>query len=162
MTKRLRPIAGVPAALVAVAAVITTFLPAEAMGAGPYSFYPITPCRVVDTRSGLGGYSTVMPNGVVRAFSIKGASPCFVPTSAAAVAFNVTVADPANSGFVALWPYNTPYPNVSTVNFIAGENLANGAIVPVTAGTPDINVVAAFEPGPSVVNLILDITGYFQ
>ena len=162
MRKIHRSIPGGPAALVAIAALVTTFLPAEALGAGPYSFYPITPCRVVDTRNGLGGYNTVMPNGVVRTFSIKGASPCFVPASAAAVAFNVTVADPANSGFVALWPYNMPYPNVSTVNFIAGENLANGAIVPVTAGSPDINVVAAFEPGPSGVNLILDITGYFQ
>lgn len=147
---------------VAAVALVAALSPGEALGAGPYSFYPITPCRVVDTRSGLGGYNTVMPNGVVRAFSIKGASPCFIPASAQAVAFNVTVADPANQGFVALWPYGAPYPNVSTINFISGENLANGAIVPVTAGSPDLNVVAAFEPGASGVNLIMDITGYFQ
>lgn len=162
MSRKHRPIAGVPATLIAVAALITALQPATAEAAGPYSFYPITPCRVADTRTGLGGYATVMPNGVVRTFSIKGASPCFIPTTAAAVAFNVTVADPANSGFVALWPYDAPYPNVSTINFIAGENLANGAIVPVTVGSPDLNVVAAFEPGASGVNLILDITGYFQ
>lgn len=162
MSSKHRLIAGVPATLVAVAALYTAFQPATAEAAGPYSFYPITPCRVVDTRTGLGGYATVMPKGVVRTFTIKGAAPCFIPTTAAAVAFNVTVADPANSGFVALWPFNVPYPDVSTINFIAGENLANGAIVPVTAGSPDLNVVAAFEPGPSGVNLILDITGYFQ
>jgi hypothetical protein len=148
--------------LVGAVALLAALVPAEALGAGPYSFYPITPCRVVDTRTGLGGYNTVMPNGVVRTFTIKGASPCFIPTSAAAVAFNVTVADPANAGFVAIWPYGAPYPNVSTINFISGENLANGAIVPVTAGSPDLNVVAAFEAGASGVNLILDITGYFQ
>jgi hypothetical protein len=39
---------------------------------------------------------------------------------------------------------------------------SNGAIVPVGAGSPDLNVLAAFEAGPSGVNLILDITGYFQ
>ncbi len=135
---------------------------ASADADGLESSYRITPCRVVETRAGLGGYSTVMPNGVRRTFSIEGPSPCFVPPSAAAVAFKVTIADPANSGFVALWPYDTPYPDVSTINFIAGENLANGAIVPVRAGSPDINVVAASEPGPSGVNLILGITGYFQ
>lgn len=74
----------------------------------------------------------------------------------------MTVADPANAGFVALWPYGAAYPNVSTINFISGENLANGAIVPVTAGSPDLNVVAAFAPGSSGVKLILDVTGYFQ
>ncbi len=147
---------------VAALALVAALVPAEAWAAGPYSFYPITPCRVVDTRSGLGGYNTLMPNGTVRTFTIKNASPCFIPNTAAAVAFNVTVADPAGSGFVALWPFNQAYPNVSTINFIGGENLANGAIVPVTAGAPDLNVVAAFAPGPTGVNLILDITGYFQ
>ncbi|MHB8799705.1 MAG: hypothetical protein ACYDBY_14690 [Thermoanaerobaculia bacterium] len=150
------------ALVAAVAALVAILTPAEASAAGPFSFYPITPCRVVDTRSGLGGYNTVMPNGAVRTFTIKSASPCFVPSTAKAVAFNVTVADPANQGFVALWPYGQAYPNVSTINFVGGENLANGAIVPVTTGTPDLNVVAAFEPGASGVNLILDITGYFQ
>ena len=135
---------------------------ATAWAAGPYQFYPVTPCRVVDTRYGVGGYTGFLPNGVVKVFNIKNAAPCFIPSSAAAVAFNVTIADPANSGFVALWPYNTAYPNVSTINFIAGENLANGAIVPLTGGSPDLDVVAAFEPGASGVNLILDVTGYFQ
>jgi len=133
-----------------------------ATAAGPYSFYPITPCRVVDTRSGLGGYTGLLPNGTVVTFTIRGASPCNLPGTAQAVAFNVTVADPANSGFVALYPVGSSYPGVSTINFIAGENLANGAIVPLGSGVPDLNVVAAFEAGASGVNLILDITGYFK
>ncbi|MHB8799708.1 MAG: hypothetical protein ACYDBY_14710 [Thermoanaerobaculia bacterium] len=148
---------------IAAAIVLTAgFLSTAAEAAGPYSFYPVTPCRAVDTRNGLGGHTTPMPNGVVRTFTIKGAAPCGIPTTAAAVAFNVTVADPANAGFVALWPAGAAYPNVSTINFVAGENLANGAIVPVKAGSPDLNVVAAFVPGASGANLILDVTGYFQ
>jgi len=99
---------------------------------------------------------------VTKTFTIKSVSPCFIPATAQAIAFNVTIADPANSGWVALWPYGGAWPGVSTINFIAGENLANGAIVPVAAGSPDLNVIAAFEPGASGVNLILDITGYFQ
>lgn len=145
-------------AIVLSAGVVST----AAQAAGPYSFYPVTPCRIVDTRNGLGGYTGLMPNGAVRTFTIKSASPCFIPTTAKALAFNVTVADPANSGWVALWPAGAAWPGVSTINFIAGENLANGAIVPVATGSPDLNVLAAFEPGPSGVNVIIDVTGYFQ
>jgi len=151
-----------PAALLVLLAVAATLAPQEALGAGPYQFYPVTPCRAIDTRSGLGGFTGLLPNGAVRTFTIRGASPCFIPASATAVAFNVTIADPANSGWVSLYPVGAGWPGVSTINFIAGENLANGAIVPVGAGSPDLNVLAAFEAGASGVNLILDITGYFQ
>ena len=148
------------------ASAVALLSPTVVSAAGPYSFYAIAPCRAIDTRPGagnLGPYNTPMPNGVVRTFTIKAASPCFVPSDAAAVAFNVTVADTANSGFVALYPVGAPYPGVSTINFIAGENLANGAIVPVAAGAgADLQAVAAFEPGPSGTNMILDITGYFK
>ena len=151
-----------PVTLLALLAVAAVLVPQEALGAGPYQFYPVTPCRAIDTRSGLGGVTGLLPNGAVRTFTIRGASPCFIPASATAVAFNVTIADPANSGWVSLYPVGAGWPGVSTINFIAGENLANGAIVPVGAGSPDLNVLAAFEAGASGVNLILDITGYFQ
>jgi len=149
-------------ATIATLATVAALAPFSAFAAGPYQFYPVTPCRAIDTRSGLGGYTGLLPNGVVKTFTIRGASPCFIPASATAVAFNVTIADPANSGWVSLYPVGAGWPGVSTINFIAGENLANGAIVPVGAGSPDLNVLAAFEAGASGVNLILDITGYFQ
>ena len=133
----------------------------RALAAGPYSYYPVQPCRVVDTRSGLGGFTGQLQNGAVKNFTIKGAQPCLVPTSAAAVSFNVTVADAASGGWVALWPSSSSYPGVSTLNFNTAENIANGAIVPLASGTPDLSVVAAFS-GTSGVNLILDITGYFK
>jgi hypothetical protein len=143
-------------------AALATFASSTALAGGPYQFYPVTPCRAIDTRSGLGGFTGLLPNGVTKTFTIRSAAPCFIHPTAQAVAFNVTIADPANSGWVSLFPVGSAWPGVSTINFIAGENLANGAIVPLGAGTPDLSVLAAFEPGPSGVNLILDITGYFQ
>jgi hypothetical protein len=148
--------------LLAGAGLIALLTPGLVQAAGPYSFYPITPCRVVDTRSGLGGYTGKINNGQVVSFTIRGASPCNLPGTAQAVAFNVTVADAAQSGWVALYPVGTSWPGVSTINFISGENLANGAIVPLGSGVPDLNVLAAFEAGAQGVNLILDITGYFK
>ncbi len=139
-------------------------VPAGAQAAGPYEFYAIAPCRIVDTRSGLGGFTGLFYNGDARNFTIKGAAPCSIPTDARAVAFNVTIADATRQGWAALFPAATAYGGISTLNFFAGENIANGAIVPVTLGAPDLTVLFAFEPGSPVgsANLILDVTGYFR
>ena len=147
---------------IAVAALGLTGAASLAEAAGPYQFYPVTPCRIVDTRAGLGGYTGLMPNGAVKTFTIRSSAPCFVPADAQAVAFNVTVADPQAAGWVALYPTGSAWPGVSTINFIAGENLANGAIVPLGPTAPDLNVLAAFATNPVGVNVILDITGYFK
>ena len=143
--------------------VIAGLAGASAEAAGPYQFVPITPCRVIDTRSGLGGYMGLLPNGLPGTkFTIKNAAPCNVPGSAAAIAVNMTIADTANSGWVALFPGDQPWPGVSNINFLKSDFLANGAIVPIGAGgTLDLSALAAFEPGPSGTNVIMDVTGYF-
>lgn len=150
---------GFAAAIVALAAVST-----DAVAAGPYQFYPVSPCRIVDTRSGLGGYTGLFYNGETRSFTIKGSPPCAIPVNATAVAFNVTIADATRQGWAALYPAGTVWGGISTLNFFAGENIANGAIVPVSAGSPDLAVLFAFEGGVPAgsANLILDVTGYFR
>jgi hypothetical protein len=133
-----------------------------ARAAGPYQFQPITPCRIVDTRNGLGGYTGLILNGQTVKFPIRGAAPCNVPPSAAAVAVNMTVADTANPGWVALFPGDQAWPGVSNINFQLGDFLANAAVVPLsTSNTYDISVLAAFVPGAEGTNVILDVTGYF-
>jgi hypothetical protein len=127
------------------------------------SFYPITPCRIVDTQTGLGGFSGPLPNGLPGVkFTIKGAAPCNIPVDAAAIAVNATVVNPANQGWVALFPANAAWPGVSLVDFFANDTTANGAIVPVSPGSPDLMVLAAFAAGPSGANIQLDLTGYFK
>lgn len=91
--------------------------------AGSLPLLPGDPCRAVDTRSGLGGFMGLLPNGVVNTFTIRGASPCVISASATEVAFNMTIADPTNR-WVSLYPIGAVWPGVSTINFIAGENLA--------------------------------------
>jgi hypothetical protein len=54
---------------------------------------------------------------------------------------------------------------VSNLNFAAGEPaLGNGAIVPLGATLPDLNVYAKAGPipGPGTVHVVIDVTGYFQ
>lgn len=136
-----------------------------ASAAGPFQFYSVTPCRIADTRNpsnaqGTGG--PALAAGAVRNFPVVGV--CGVPSDAKAAALNVTVVSPTLEGFIKIWPYNTPMPPVSTINFAAGEPaIANGAIVPLTVNpTFQISVVyGTAVPGGST-HLILDVTGYFK
>ena len=50
-------------------------------------------------------------------------------SSATAVSLNITVVQPQSGGFLTVWPCGSTRPNTSTINFVANQNIANGAIV---------------------------------
>ena len=128
------------------------FVPVGSNSAGQ-AFYPVTPCRITDTRSSPGAGGTLQPQ-VARAFNIAGS--CGIPTSATAYALNVTVVPSSILGFLTLWPNNgSVRPTVSTLNALTGTVTANLAIVP--AGTSGgINAFAT-----NAIEAIIDVTGYF-
>jgi DNA-binding beta-propeller fold protein YncE len=129
-------------------------------GASTLQFYPLTPCRVADTRSsneppGLGAPS--LQGGVARSFPLLNATTCFPPgVTPAAYSLNFT-AIPHNQplGYLTVWPTGEGQPTVSTINDRNGVNTANAAIVP--AGTS-----GAVSVYPSAnTDLLIDINGYF-
>jgi hypothetical protein len=129
--------------------------PANAQG---LQFFAVTPCRTVDTRTGNGGIITA---AVLRQFSMKGT--CGIPSTAKAISLNCTIVSPSNNGFFTLWPAGGPFPVVATINFDAGEPaLANGAIVPLGAGSPDLSVAYGTALSAGTLHAVLDVTGYFQ
>jgi len=117
-----------------------------------YQFYPLTPCRIVDTRNGNGG---MLQAGVERDYSIP--PNCGVPSSATAYSFNVTVL-PAAGGldYLTVWPKGESQPVVSTLNDNTGTVVANAAIVP--AGSEN---ATAFYAHSNATNLLVDVDGYF-
>jgi len=122
-----------------------------------YSYFPLTPCRVVDTRNpaSVNGGPSLAPG--TRSFQVRG--NCGVPTTAKAVSLNVTVTNATEGSFLSIWPSGLARPLVSTINFDPTEPaLANGAIVGVSTNAQDLSVFNA----SGNVNLILDVTGYFQ
>jgi len=136
-----------------------------AEAAGPYQFFSVTPCRIVDTRgpTGVTG-GPALTNGSPRSFPIDVApAACGIPNTAKAATLNVTMVSPTQDGFIKIWPFNTPAPVVSTINALAGEPaIANGAIVPLTTD-PSFNLTVSYgTAAPGTVNVILDVTGYFQ
>ncbi|HEY3838163.1 MAG TPA: hypothetical protein VGL72_16400 [Bryobacteraceae bacterium] len=122
-------------------------------------FYPVTPCRLVDTRvpsfpSGFG--PPAMNAGLTRTFTIPADSACAIPSSAQAYALNITAVPQKSLGFLSIWPTGHALPNVSTMNvYTAGTVIANAAIVP--AGTN--GAIRAYATDQT--DLIIDINGYF-
>ena len=136
-----------------------------AEAAGPYQFFSVTPCRIVDTRGATGVTGgPALTNGSPRSFPIDVApAACGIPNTAKAATLNVTMVSPSQDGFIKIWPFNTPAPVVSTINALAGEPaIANGAIVPLTTD-PSFNLTVSYgTAAPGTCHIILDVTGYFQ
>ena len=154
MTRRYSLIGSLPLLLV------TTLAPKTLNGQG-LQFYNLTPCRAVDTRNvGFGGR---VPGATVRSFQIRGV--CGVPTDAQTISLNVAAVAPTHGGFLLLWPAGGTYPGaVSNLNFNDGEvAIANGAIVPLGAGSPDLSLAYGAPLGPGDnVDVVIDVTGYFK
>ncbi len=124
-------------------------------GAGGLNFYPVTPCRVADTRGAAGPFGgPKMGDGEVRSFPIP-SSGCGIPATAAAYSLNVTVVPDGMLQYLTAWPAGAGKPLVSTLNSWDGAVVANAAIVPAGTGGA-INVFVANR-----TQVILDINGYF-
>jgi hypothetical protein len=119
------------------------------------AFYPMAPCRLVDTRlatGSLGGPSLLATT--TRTFPLLSSS-CNLPATARAYSLNYTAIPQGPLGFLTTWPAGQTQPLVSTLNAVTGAVTANAAIVP--AGTNgDISV---FVTHPA--DLVIDVNGYF-
>ena len=123
------------------------------------AFFPLTPCRVADTRDAdgpLGGPQ--LPNGQQRDFPVLQASACNIPSTARAYSLNFT-AVPKNGrslGYLSVWPAGQTQPTVSTLNAPTGTVTANAAVIPAGTGGD----IMAYAYG-NATDLIIDINGYF-
>jgi len=122
---------------------------------GALTFYPVTPCRVADTRGAAGPFGgPTMGAGTMRSFTIP-ASGCSIPATAAAYSLNVTVVPDGVLFYLTTWPTGSTQPLVSTLNSFDGSVVANAAIVPAGAG----GAISVFVTNQT--DVILDINGYF-
>lgn len=123
-----------------------------------FSFYALDPCRVSDTRAGMGFFGALgppaSPAGSTRFVPLP-TGVCGLPASASAYSLNVTVVPPGPLGYLTIWPTGQTQPFVSTLNSFDGAVVANAAIVPAgTAGAVTVYVTDATD-------IILDTNGYF-
>ena len=117
----------------------------------------LSPARLLETRPGL---TTVdgrqqatgtVPAGGVVVLDVVGRGG--VPTDATTAIVNVTVTEPRTGGFVTVYPCGTERPNASSLNFVAGQTIANAVIGRIgTGGTICVYSTAT-------THLVVDVTG---
>ena len=128
-------------------------------GTQTYQFYPLAPCRVIDTRNPngeLGGPPLI--GSQQRSFDVMTSSCMPQGVNIQAYSFNFTVvAYPGGQPlhYLTVWPEGQTQPVVSTLNNGTATTLANAAIVPAGSGG-GISVYAS-----NSTQLIVDINGYF-
>ena len=141
-------------------------IPMPNVPAAPADYVPLTPARLLDTRSistgastfdgndlGCGAVGQGLPN--VRTLEVEGRAG--IPsTGVDAVAVNVTVVTPTASNYLTVYPNGTPKPNASNINFVAGQNIPDMAIVRVGS---DGKIAIYNESGSTQV--IVDVVGWF-
>jgi len=125
----------------------------------PTLFYPLPPCRVVDTRNAQGplGGPSLAAFGT-RTFALAGS--CGIPATAVAVSLNLTVVSPRAAGSLALYEGGTTATNATSISFDAGRTRANNAHVALSSdGTGLAN---ARNGSNGSLDLVLDVNGYYE
>lgn len=141
------------------------------------TYHPVNPCRVVDTRYGLGAtigrgetvgfqsYGYVYPQN-----QGAGGAPDGYPDNCdfdlgepEAVHLNVSVlpmGPDGEKGFVTLWPSAEVRPTAAFLNFLSPQFIANAAtikVTPVGEGAPDFSLYTNRK-----VHVIIDVLGYYK
>ena len=120
------------------------------------AFYPVTPCRIADTRKAtgdLGGPS--LAGGQSRTFPILSASGCNIPSTALAYSLNFAAIPHGPLGYLTAWPTGVTRPVVASLNAPTGAITANSAIM-LRGAYGSVDVFAS-----DATDLVIDITGYF-
>lgn len=123
-------------------------------GPGPISgFTAVSPQRVLDTRSGIGGPAAPFGPGTIRRLDLTD----LVPVGTTAVVFNLAGTNVTASTFVTVWPDGAPQPVTSNVSLTPGRDSSNLVIVEIG---PDHEVDLYNNAGTT--DLVGDLAGYFS
>jgi hypothetical protein len=126
-------------------------------GTGGAYYVPLTPNRIVDTRD----TATPLRHNEPVSFLITNRSPDAtknVPASAVAVTGTVTATRATGGGYITV-ATGPGIPTTSTVNFKAGENVANGITIMLPS---DGRLWFTYEStAGKTAHVIFDVTGYY-
>ena len=124
-------------------------------------FYPVTPCRVLDTRNADGpfGGPVLAASPAERTFGVVPA--CGVPADAKVVSANVTVISGAAPGSLRIYPADAALPVATTISFGVGRIRANNAMLLVST-TGGAGRVTVRNDAAAPLHLVVDVSGYFR
>ena len=127
------------------------------------TYTPVIPCRIADTRI-VGG--AITPGGL-RSYDVRGAvvsqggNPAGCPSPGGeprGVQLSVTAVPVVGAGHLRLFPFDTPTPHASALNYKTGSNIANAVSVQACYGcTKDVNV----QSFGGTTHVVIDVMGYY-
>ena len=125
-------------------------------------FFPVTPCREIDTRVAGGAIGA----GASRNFLVNGnmtgqggsAGGCGIPVDPAAVVMTLTATQEAANGNLIAYPYLGAVPNTSAINYRTGVDIANTTVIP-TCQICGLDITLKANAGGT--DVVGDIVGYF-
>lgn len=121
-----------------------------------------SPIRVYDSRPGAPpatGPKSPLVGPTERAVSCETNTGGLVPADAQAVVVNLTIANPSDAGWAAVFPDGATWGGTSNINFAAGQAIANSATV---GCGPSAGIrVRVGEAGVSA-DVIVDVMGFYR
>ena len=115
-------------------------------------YAPMTPRRILDTRTGLGAARQPVPANTSIVLQVPG-----LPSTATAVTLNVTALNATTTTTVTAYPANMARRLTGNLNLVPGSTVATQVTVGVAPG----GTVRLYNAKGSV-NLIADLAGYFR
>lgn len=126
---------------------------------GGTRYNPLTPARIMDTRTGINGPLGKVGAGTAATLTFQVIGRGGIPlTGVDSVALNVTVTQPTAGGFLTLYPANlASRPASSNLNFVAGQTVPNLVTVKLS---PDGKVKIYNSSGAT--HVIMDVAGWYN
>jgi hypothetical protein len=141
-------------------------------GAGSGLYAPLgSPVRICDTRpenpsnlsgpaaancNGTGDAGSTLPAGGIRTIHVGGSFG--IPADAIAAVFNVSVANPAASGYITTYPAGGTRPGSANLSYNKAQVTGNRVIVPLSTGTTE-GEISIFSSAKA--DVIVDASGYY-
>jgi hypothetical protein len=126
----------------------------------PENFEPLaSPQRLLDSRpgevtaDGAGQAIGALTAGSITRLDVSDRAG--IPGDADAVVLNLTVTEPQAIGFATVFPCGQPVPNASSLNYQAGQTVANAVVAKLGTGG-DVCIFTL-----ATAHYIVDVSGYF-
>lgn len=130
----------------------------------PGTFVPVTPARLLDTRTGAttidgqyAGAGALAASGGSVDLAVLGRGNVVPSSGVGAVALNVTVTGPTAGGFITGWDTGSTQPTAMDLNFATGSTLASLSILKVGAN----GKVSFANNSGGQTQLVVDVVGWF-
>ena len=123
------------------------------------TYFPLSPARVLDTRTGLGVGGAINKIGAGGQIDVKVTDLLGVPAAnVTAVALNVVATDVVGPpSYLTVWPAGQARPLASNLNYVPGVSVPNLVIARV-----GVDGKVSMYNNLGSVNVAADIQGYFQ